>query len=192
MTTDTTVTEGGFGNLRETPNRNAPEMACVICLSDIPPDGHVVLARWPVRREALDFSYTVHSDYPGPVCVPCYQSDPSGYKLTGDGKYPLGGRCQWCGRGVTASHHHSRRWLSCSPECAYELRKEGQNARRAHLVGIVHAYTCGDCGAAFTSKRSSRWRTDSTPTYCSNACRQRAYRKRTTRRKQSPTERKHP
>lgn len=68
--------------------------------------------------------------------------------------------CAWCGRPMLGSRYRGH----CSYECEHETEKA---ARR-----VVHEpIACEQCGAAFVPARVPA-------AYCSNACRQRAYRRR--------------
>jgi hypothetical protein len=172
-----TVTDIGSTEMGGTSIRNAPALSCSVCAITIAPDEHVYRFHYPEPREFLGTHCTRTSETIGPICLKCYDPDINdpiyGHKV----KWRVNGPCMWCERPVVTAYSSSRRWLSCSSHCAYELKKEGQNERRAHTVGKVHEYTC-PCGETFTSRREGRRWSSSPPTYCSNACRQRAYRQR--------------
>ena len=74
--------------------------------------------------------------------------------------------CEHCDRVALriGSKRRSRNFTACSPECENALRNAARHVARAQL-------RCTVCRNAFTPKRSDA-------RYCSNACRQDAYRKR--------------
>ena len=72
--------------------------------------------------------------------------------------------CEGCGREVWLAWRRNRRYTSCSQRCTDMIRNK---VRRKHHWPT----SCGICDRTFTPRR-----TDSQ--YCSNTCRQKAYRQR--------------
>lgn len=177
------VADGGSRSVAGTHARNAPGMWCSVCGTEIGPDDHVTRVHYPVPSQFGGVNFDSRSRSVGSVCVDCYDhGDP--IMRHGHGPrsrtYLHGGECAWCGRRCSVVWQRQRRWQSCSDHCAYELKKQAQRERREATRGVVHSYTCGICGDEFTSSRSS-WLRSRRPTYCSNACRQKAYRQRKAR-----------
>jgi hypothetical protein len=85
-------------------------------------------------------------------------------------------RCARCQRPIMEpSGHRYDRWkrlfpLCCSSGCTYALRYAGR-AHEARLARTPHQAVCAICGKKFTPKRQDA-------RFCSNACRQSAYRQR--------------
>jgi hypothetical protein len=83
--------------------------------------------------------------------------------------------CEVCGRPVVNTGNHCNYWRSyrtyCSYRCAKRAEVERARERRRAERERCGDSTCADCGEQFTPRRLDS-------TYCSNACRQRAYRRR--------------
>jgi len=73
--------------------------------------------------------------------------------------------CRWCDRPVTYTGHNWARY--CTAGCLRSARR----ARRRLARELARQCRCGQCGGQFTAPRADA-------RYCSDACRQLAYRQR--------------
>ena len=104
------------------------------------------------------------------LCLACDRREKLAFPHNED-PYSLPERQQPCPRCTRPMHFRGYvdRPVPCSYQCAYGDKLAKQRARRK--VG-PHTMVCESCGEAFTSKRSDA-------RCCSNACRQRLFRRNT-------------
>ena len=116
-----------------------------------------------------------HNNGCGWACIPCGNRPPAQAARThkGDGFWWTHGAvdpalpCEGCGQSVRLRTHHRRTRVLCSNACRVRTNPSHRdNTSNASGDG------CPQCGARVMGIRSSR-------RYCSSACRQRAYRIRT-------------
>jgi hypothetical protein len=96
-----------------------------------------------------------------PACEPCAER-----ALYSSHRYRLSAPCRGCGRPLYQLQGSFRRL-----ECSHRCRTVAYNRRRRAAAAAKREVLCVTCGQPFTPPRASS-------RYCSNACRQRAYRQR--------------
>ena len=113
-----------------------------------------------------------HSGPPGPVpiCGTCFERKRSYLATPWTYRCPAE-PCEACGRSVVSNLRYGRRFVYCSARCARRLYNRNRSEKRA----ASRRSTCGACGEQMSPSRSDAY-------YCTNACRQQAYRKRKTAR----------
>jgi len=144
-------------------------MHCEACRKELQPDA-------PVYRVSLSYDhYWAYRKCPGTiirVCAACNVSPPLFFP---DHGFPdrrawcPRSPCIHCGRPIIASRkRRPPKLFCCSTECdAAALNAAARRKRRSRRT----ERSCGGCGKPFESKRINA-------TFCSPACRQRAYRRR--------------
>ena len=163
------VTTIACGNETVTDSRNGDLWAawwsaesCGLCGEEL--TGVITrLERWYIGRTL--------SGPPGPVpiCSTCFErkrgylADPWTYRGSPE-------PCEACGRSVVSNHRLERQYVYCSERCARRIYNLHRSEKRAR----ARPSTCTACSEQMSPSRSDA-------RYCSNACRQRAYRKRTIR-----------
>lgn len=121
-------------------------------------DGEVVFRRWQLRPTPVDDEPRRHLSW---YCETCVRTrHPTGWMLRHN-PVPCAGGC-----GVFVTHGYLRlpTITTCSPRCAAVAAAA---RRAAHRTPVG----CADCGQPFQPGRVDA-------VFCSDACRQRAYRKR--------------
>jgi hypothetical protein len=129
-------------------------VTCRRCNTEIPPDKAMVVHR------GHNYSASIRSG--DPLCIPCVKADRYLIPWFRSGR-PRSDYEHWCLRCRRFFYGGVRRRY-CSDECG-ELERR---SRRDRCVDRVQ-HRC-ECGVTFTARADAQ--------YCSNACRQRAYRQR--------------
>jgi hypothetical protein len=83
-------------------------------------------------------------------------------------------RCRNCGRQYVMPYAFASAWRygGCSRACQAEMRRQARNDRRRKQRAAARPQAiCVNCGSSISGRRRGA-------SYCSNACRQRAYRDR--------------
>jgi predicted nucleic acid-binding Zn ribbon protein len=153
-----------------------PPVTCAICGRELPPsDLFVVLRlRWQHgKRDPETRRYEWQVDPGDTICCDCANANPDlipwvGYGVTGT-RPDYTHTCGNCGRSFYGAKQ--RRW--CSDACGEAIRQGRRAAGRyiAREARTSRPQACAVCGETFTPSRSDA-------RFCSNACRQDAYRKR--------------
>ena len=136
-------------------------MHCEACRNDLEPDA-------PIYRVSLSYNDRVIIR----VCAACNARPPLFYPnpdYPDYRKWCPRSPCIHCGRPIIASRkRRPPKLYCCSTECdAAALNAAARRKRRSRRT----ERSCGGCGKPFESKRINA-------TFCSPACRQRAYRRR--------------
>lgn len=195
------VTARRTGGVTRSPSRNDPVDGWVKLLGELSRQNRELDARVPdrvVRRERIR-----QAERGADVCAECGRELPPGEPIsrfpyrelghTVNGpdwhtvtlaatclecakvKARIGGlnlnatvTCERCGRVIVCADWEPERYTRpvCSAECRNAIRRTDRKMSRE-----LHKVECQECGELFSPKRSDA-------VWCSNACRQRAYRKR--------------
>lgn len=176
------------GNSPPVTRRLAPELICVGCGQIIPRDVTVVIVR-AARMAKTSYAGTVFeqarwADEHQPLCEPCWNEAPGyadtdtyprtrrqGERLWRIGKQPGRHPCAWCGRSVLANTAR-RLFPSCSKRCQVYHSRDRYSVPPILLEPVRRNVRCRTCRSTFATTRPRE------ADYCSNACRQKAYRKR--------------
>ncbi len=160
------VTATTCGTRETTGNRNADPWAawwdassCGRCGAELTGTVCRLEQRYMVRQKFGPWG-------PVPVCRSCFEHR-CGHMVS-PWAFTAPSSCEACGRPVVSRERRNRLYIYCSERCARRLYNRHRSEKRARAR---RSTCCSACGEQMSPSRSDA-------RYCSNACRQRAYRER--------------